>query len=245
MRVDPTGQWLLVVDTTPSIWVFGINATTGVLTQQGTQVGLDAGSVSHLYITPNGSFAYVSLGTVGVDILSFNTTTGNVAKIGFLSPKASSNADIGLASDPSSKYLFVTETGINSLRILTINSNGSLTELSTSPVKTGLGPSQVIVSGGGSYVYVTNRTDGTVSGFALAVNGSLTALTGSPYTTGSAPVDLVEDKTSAYIGVACAGGNHDLQVFQIDTTTPGKLDAFATANTGTDPTLVSAIVATQ
>ncbi len=248
MQVDPTGQWLIAADLSPSAYVFGINASTGALTTQGNAIALDTGSATNLYITPNGQYVFVSLGTGGVDILTLNTTSGVITKLNqILTPKASSNADLGLSSDPTSKYLFVTETGINSVRVLNINTTGSsvLTELATSPTATGLGPSQVLVTKDGSYVYVTNRTDGTISGFTLAANGALTPLSGSPYTTGSAPVDITQDTTQAYIAVACAGGNPDMQVFKIDTTTPGKLDAFASKTTGTDPTLASTIASTN
>ena len=248
MKVDPTGKWLIAADLTPQAYVFAIDTSTGALTTQGNPLALDTGTTTNLYITPNGQNVYISLGTGGVDILTFNTTSGTLTKLNqILNPKASSNADFGLASDPTSKYLFVTETGINSVRVLTINTTGNtaLTELSTSPVKTGLGPSQVIVTSDGSYVYVTNRTDGTISGFTLAANGTLTALSGSPYTTGSAPVDIVQDQSHTYIAVACVAGNPDMQVFAIDTTTPGKLVAFASKTTGTDPTLASAIAGTH
>jgi 6-phosphogluconolactonase len=248
MKVDPTGQWLIAADLSPSAYVFGINSSTGALTTQGNALALDKGATSNLYITPNGQFVFISLGVGGVDILTLNTTTGVLTKLNqILNPTASTNADLGLGSDPNSTYLFVTETGINSVRVFNINTTGSsvLTEVATSPTKTGLGPSQVLVTTDGSYVYVANRTDGTISGFTLAANGSLTALSGSPYTTGAAPVDLVEDQSHAYIGVACAGGNPDLQVFKIDTTTPGVLDAFASKTTGTDPVLASAIVGTH
>lgn len=247
MKVDPTGQWLIVADLTPSAYVFGINASTGALTAQGNPVVLDPGSTTNLIITPNGQYVFVSLGTGGVDILTFSATTGVITKLNsILNPKASSNADLGLASDPNSKYLFVTETGINAVRVLSINATGTLlTELATSPVKTGLGPSQVMVTTSGSYVYVTNRTDGTISGFALTANGALTALADSPYTTGAAPVDITQDKTDAYIAVACVGGNPDMQVFTIDTASPGKLDPLSSKTTGTDPTLASAIVGTK
>jgi 6-phosphogluconolactonase (cycloisomerase 2 family) len=248
MKVDPTGQWLIVADLSPQVYLFGIDASTGALTSQGKPVALDAGTTSNLYITPNGQYVFISLGTGGVDILTFNSTTGVISKLSQkLNPKSSSNADFGLASDPNSKYLFVTETGINAVRILNINTTGSstLTELATSPVKTGLGPTQVLVNSTGSYVYVTNRTDGTVSGFALSANGALTELSGSPYTTGALPVDMTDDQTGSYIAVVCAGGNPDLQVFSVDTATPGKLDAFASKTTGTDPTLASAIASTH
>lgn len=247
MKVDPTGQWLIAADLTPQAYVFSINASTGALTTQGNPVALDAGTTTNMYITPNGQFVFVSLKTGGVDILTFNTTSGVISKSQHLAPTASTNGDLGLSGDPNNKYLFVTETGINSLRIFNINTTGSsiLTELATSPVKTGLGPSQVLVTKDGSYVYVTNRTDGTISGFTLTANGALTQISGSPFTTGAAPVDIAEDKTHVYIAVACASGNPDMQVFKIDTTTPGKLDAFASKTTGTDPTLASAIVGTN
>lgn len=246
MKIDPTGQWLIAADLSPSVFVFGIDASTGALTTQGKALALNPGSTSNMYITPNGQFVFVSLGTGGVDILTFNATTGVISTGQHLNPKGSPNADFGLSGDPSSKYLYVAETGINSVRGFNINTTGNatLTELATSPTKTGLGPSQVLVTADGSYLYVTNRTDGTISGFTVAANGSLTALSGSPYTTGAAPVDIVEDKTHAYIAVACVGGNPDMQVFSIDTTTPGKLDAFSSKTTGTDPTLASAIAAT-
>jgi len=244
MKVDPTGQWLIAADLSPAAYVFSINAGTGALTTQGNALPLDTGSTKNLYITPNGQFVFISLGTGGIDILTFNSTSGVISKSQHLNPTASTNGDFGLSGDPNSKYLFVTETGINSLRVFNINTTGSsiLTELATSPVKTGQGPSQVLVTKDGSYVYVTNRTDGTISGFTLTANGALTQISGSPFTTGTAPVDIAEDKTHAYIAVACASGNPDMQVFKVDTTTPGKLDAFASKTTGTDPTLASAIV---
>jgi 6-phosphogluconolactonase len=248
LKVDPTGKWLIAADLSPATYVFSINSSTGALTTQGNAVPLDSGTASNLYITPNGQYVFISLGTGGVDILTFNATTGVITKLNqILHPTASTNADLGLSGDPNSLYLLVTETGISSVRVLNINTTGNavLTELATSPVKTGLGPSQVLVTTDGSYVYVTNRTDGTISGFTMAANGSLTALSGSPYTTGTAPVDLMEDQSHSYIGVACAGGNPDLQVFTIDTTTPGKLDPFASKTTGTDPTLASAIAGTH
>jgi 6-phosphogluconolactonase len=112
----------------------------------------------------------------------------------------------------------------------------------------------VMVDSTGTYAYVTNRTDGTVSGFTLTASGGLSAVSGSPFpivnssgtkNAASLPVDIVEDNTNAYIAVACAGGGPDLSIFSLDTTTAGKLDPFATASTGTDPTQVSAVAATH
>lgn len=246
LKVDSTGNWLIAVDLTPNAYLFSINTSTGALTQQGNAVPLDAGSPNHLIFTPNNNLVYISLGTGGVDILTFSASSGVLTKTNqILKPKSSLNADQGLASDPNSKFLFVAETGVNAVRVLTIATNGSLTEVTGSPFSTGLGPNGVIVESSGSYVYVTNRTDGTVSAFALSAAGSLTQISGSPFLTGTNPVDIAEDTTHTYIGVACSGGTPDLQVFKIDTTTPGALDKFATATTGTDPTNAFAVVAKQ
>lgn len=243
IRIDPTGNWLIAVDLTPAAYLFSIDSSTGLLTSEGN-IPLDVGTPDRIVFTPNDSFVYVSLGTGGVDILSFNSTTGVLSgPSGNLKPKQAVNADQGLAVDPGNKYLFVTETGLNGLREFSIGTTGALTELTGSPYTTPLGPAGVLVDSTGSYVYVANRTAGTISAFLLSATGALTQISGSPFTTGTNPVDLVEDATKTHVAVVCSGGTPDLQVFTISTTTPGALSSFATATTGTDPTGAAAIAA--
>jgi DNA-binding beta-propeller fold protein YncE len=162
-----------------------------------------------------------------------------------LAPKSAQGAAVGVTTNPTSTYAFVTETAISAVRVLSIGTNGALTEVAGSPFATGAGPSGVLVNADGSYVYVTNSTDDTISGFVLAANGSLTSISGSPFSTGTTPVDIAEDSTGTYVGVVCNGGGQDLEVYSFDATTGGALDAAANATTGTDPTLPIAIVATQ
>jgi 6-phosphogluconolactonase (cycloisomerase 2 family) len=238
IRVDPSGNWLIAADLTPAAYVFAINSTSGLLTQQGGALPLDAGSPNHIAVTPSNGLVYISLGTGGVDICAFSPSSGALSKLNqILKPTDTDDADNGLAIDPASKYLFVAETGINALRVLTIASTGSLAEVKGSPFTTGLGPTGVTVDASGSYVYVTNQTDGTVSAFSLAsATGALTDISGSPFSTGLAPADLAEDTSKTYIGVACSGGTPDFQVFTIGSstsTTPGGLTSFAktTGNT--------------
>ena len=245
IQIDPTGSWLVAVDLTPAAYLFSINASTGALTSEGS-IPLDAGTPNQIVFTPNDSFVYVSLQTGGVDILSFNSSTGALSgPSGKLAPLATVNADLGLAVDPASKYLFVTETGENGVRVLTIATAGALKENSGSPYSTGLGPSSVLVDSTGSYVYVANKTANNISAFLLSTTGGLTAISGSPFTTGTTPVALAEDVGDTHIAVVCSGGSPDMQVFTISTTTPGALTAFATATTGTDPTGAVAIAAAK
>lgn len=242
MAIDPSGQWLVAVDLTPAAYLFSINPNTGLLSAAGS-IPLDAGVPTSITFTPAGTLAYVSLGTGGVDVLSFSASTGALSKTNLrLSPKSGNNADYGLAVDPESKYLFVTETGINAVRAFSIATTGALTEVSGSPFATGLGPVSALVDSTGSYVYVANRTDGTVSAFTLnATTGALAQISGSPFTTGTSPSSLAEDQSDAYLAVANSGGSPDLQLFTIGTGT-GALTKFATATTGTDPTGALAVV---
>jgi 6-phosphogluconolactonase len=244
IQVDATGNWLIAVDATPMAYVFAINTSTGTLTSAGS-VALTAGSPTYMTITPNNSFVYVSLGTGGVAILTFNGTTGVLTNNNLvLKPKQTVDAVQGVIANPTSTYLYVGETGINGLRVLSINATtGALTELSGSPYTVGTGPSAVLIDSTGSYLYVANRASNTISAFLASSSGALTQISGSPFTTGVNPISLAEDNTHTYIAVACAGGSPDLQVFKIDTTTPGALDTFQSATTGTDPTNALAVVA--
>lgn len=253
LRVDPSGNWLIVADPAPEAFVFSISASNGSLTQQGSPINLNAGAPNHIVFTPNAGLVYISLATSpsapttsgGVQVCTFSQSTGVLTTSKFLLPKAAGNGDFGLAVDPAGKYLLVTETGVNAVRVLSIAASGALTEVSGSPFQTGLGPKAVLVDSTGSYVYVANQTDGTISAFSLAATGSLTAISGSPFTTGAQPSDLAEDPSNSYLGVACTGGGPDFQVFAIGSATsatPGGLTSFA-KSVGSSPSGAFAVVA--
>lgn len=254
MTVDPSGNWLLVGSSslsgsTPSVQVYQINQTNGVLTASGSPLALDNGTLAQIAFAPNGTNVFAALGTGGVDSLTFNASSGVLTKLSvLLQPLGNSYADNDLAIDPLSKYLFVAETGTNGVRVLTINTNGTLTSVAGSPYPTDLGAGSVIVDKTGAYVYVANSGANSISGFALSSAGALTPLAGSPYATGSAPESLAEDSSSGYLLAACSGGNPDLQVFAITPTTgtnPGALVTASTASTGTvSPAVATAVVTT-
>lgn len=206
------------------------------MTLQGHSLQLDSGNVSHLLITPNGAFVFVALETGGGTVTKLNQ---------ILLPKSSGNADYGLASDPSSSYLLVTETGINAVRVLKINADGSLTEMPTSPTAAGYGAHEVMMTAAGTNVYVANEFDNTVSAYTFSGTGSLSELSRSPYATGSQPVGIAEDSTHTYVMVVCTGGSPDLEIFNTNFDVPGSLSSFASLSSGPDPADASAIVATH
>lgn len=247
LRVDSTGQWLIGADALAGeVFVFQIG-NGGLLTSISSSfITLNTATPAQdLEIAPNGSLVFVSLGTGGVYTLSFDATDGALVQVnGVLNPKLSGGADYGMAVTPSGSYLLVAETAVGGVRVLSIGSGGVLTEISGSPFKTNTGAFAVLIDSTGSYAYVANRANGTISAFSIASTGALTALSGSPFTTGSAPSGLVEDNSHTYLAVVCAGGNPDLQMFSINSTT-GALTSFKTATTGTDPTDATTIAATH
>ena len=269
MQVDSTGNYLLAAGISTAfqaqaIGIYQINSTTGVLTAiTGSPLQLYTGAATTpsintptgLLITPNNSYVYVSLGALGVQVLTLGSggalSSGTAATI--LTPVSTSTSPsaTGLASDPLSAFLFVAEVNTG-LRVLSIGTAGALKEVSGSPYAVGTGPNAVLLDATGSYVYVANKGSNNISAFALtAASGKLTAIAGSPFGSGGQlPLAMVNDNTKTYVAVINSGsngssGNSDVQLFKFDTTTDGKLVPVANATTGTDPTNPRAIAASH
>jgi len=92
-----------------------------------------------------------------------------------------------------------TETGpagghdASALSSYTVNSNGTLSVVSTSVPTLGAATCWHVVTPDGHFVYTTNPGSGTMSGFSLASNGALTPIAGTIVATlpaGSANLDL-------------------------------------------------------
>jgi 6-phosphogluconolactonase len=268
MQVDSTGGYLLVVGISTSMQVQAIGiyqiSSAGLLTALGgSPLSLYTGNTSTatvvaptgLFITPNNSYVYASLGTLGVQVLTLGTggalSTGTAATI--LPPLSTSTSpsDGGVASDPNSLFLFVAEINTG-LREFSIGTGGSLKEVSGSPYAVGTGPTSVLLDPTGSYVYVANKGSNNISAFTLtAASGKLTAVAGQPFASGGQlPIGMVNDNSKKYVAVINSGsngsgGNSDLQIFGFDATTDGKLNPVSTATTGTDPTNPRVIVASH
>jgi 6-phosphogluconolactonase (cycloisomerase 2 family) len=134
-----------------------------------------------------------------------------------------------VAVNPTSTALFVGETNAG-VRVFTISSNNTFTEISGSPFVAGGQPRSLAFDSTGDYLYVANSSDNTISGYSVLASGSLTPLSGSPFSSvGSGPNALTLDKSKKFLIAANLGGTPDVQVFSFDATTAGKLDPGATA----------------
>ena len=273
MAVDPSGNYLAVAantlsgagTTSPVVTIYSIDQSNGTLTQQGMPLTLQGVSASQIVFAPNGTELFVTLGTAGVAVIGFDTASGALGNSALEDRNlANGYSDIGVAVDPSSKYLFVTETGTSGVRVFSINANLTLTELTPavlgtttgSPYPTALGPGAVLVDSTGAYVYVANSTASSISQFSLnAASGALTSigtavstLQNGSSTDGAAPISLAEDSAHGYLLVGTQGGSPDLESFAIagaGTAAPGALTFASQATTGSvSPAGVTAIVTT-
>ena len=269
MQLDSTGSYLLAagIATTigaQAIAIYQVNSSTGALTAlTGSPLALYTGNSTTatvvaptgMLITPSNANVYVSLGTLGVQVLTLGSggalSTGSAVTILNPSSTTTAGSDVGLASDPNSAFLFVAEINTG-LRVFSIGTAGALNEVAGSPYAVGTGPSGVLLDTTGSYVYVANKGSNNISAFTLtAASGKLTAIAGSPFASGGVlPIALVNDNQKKYVGVINSGGNgsnnnSDLQLFSFDATTDGKINPIASATTGTDPTNPGAIAASH
>jgi 6-phosphogluconolactonase (cycloisomerase 2 family) len=242
MQVDSTGTYLLAASedlstTLPEIGVYQIDTATGALTAvtgsplelaqsgNGSTTGTPANAPNQLYIAPNNSLVYLTLGSGGTEILTFDASTQNLNDTQtYIKLATGGTGQIGVVANAASTVLYVTEIGVG-VRAFTIGSNATLTEISGSPYKAGTGPTGLTLGQSGDYLYVANKGDNTITGYTVAASGELTVLGSSPYNTGGQPLSMTLDQSTDFLAVANSTGNPNLGIYSFDTTTAGKLDA--------------------
>jgi 6-phosphogluconolactonase (cycloisomerase 2 family) len=151
--------------------------------------------------TPDGKFVIVTnQGTSTVAVFSLDPDTGTLTEV-LGSPFPTGQRPGPMAIDPpvlagtapSAKFVFVGNTGDNSLSAYTIDSAGSLTPVSGTPIPLGANaqPSSIAVDPTGKFVYVSTASE-QVAGFAIDPStGMLTVITGSPFSVGAVTRDMV------------------------------------------------------
>lgn len=153
-------------------------------------------------VTPDGKFVIVTnQGSNNVAVFSLNASTGALTEAPG-SPFASGLQPGPIAIDPPpaagstprpGKFVFIGNTGGNSLSAYTIDSSGNLTPAPGSPIALGSNaqPSSIAVDPAGKFVYVSMANQ-QIAGLAVDSNtGALTPLSGSPFSVGFAARDMV------------------------------------------------------
>jgi 6-phosphogluconolactonase len=235
LAMDPSGSYLYVGNAgTNNVSSFAIDSSSGALTAV-------SGSPFEIGMSPlnmavsKGNVLYVTgLGTPGY-IEFFSLASGVPTFINAVQPGNNPN---GLAIAPNGSFLYVANTGGNSISEYSIGSDGALTELVGSPIgETYSAPLSVLVDNSGKFLFVANNGSSNVAAYSIGSNGSLTLLTNSPFASGAQPSYLAEDPKGNFLYV----GNQSspvIEAFGIDPNS-GTLTELATYSTGNTPTSIA------
>jgi 6-phosphogluconolactonase (cycloisomerase 2 family) len=183
---------------------------------------------------PGWVFAY-TVGTGG----TLTSSSGSPYKAG-VKPSA-------LVSDPTNRFVYVTDFASNELIGYTVQGGSALDFLINGPFRTGNEPNAIAIDPRGIYLYVTNELDSTVTAYVISLS------TGTPSaavnTTGSqvnltdtTPVAVVVDPAlGRYVYTANQQGN-SVSGFQLNPTTGALQPAVSTPYpTGDKPTAIAAV----
>lgn len=160
-------------------------------------------------VTPNGSYVYVTNTNSVVVTTSAPTTAappatpgtcpaqGTVSGFGVGSsgtltaipgsPFSAGSTPTGIAIDPTSRFIYVTDSVQNQLIVYDIETAGALFPLTNGPFATGTFPVGVVVDPRGEYLYVTNYNAATVSEYAIAQSNGVPSAGNSPTMNAGAP----------------------------------------------------------
>jgi 6-phosphogluconolactonase len=152
-----------------------------------------------------------------------------------------------LASDPTNRFVYVTDFASNELIGYTVQANDSLNFLVNGPFKTGNEPTSMTIDPRGLYIYLTNSLDSSVSGYSISLpTGTPSGVVGSTSSAGNGtdtePVAIIVDPSlGRYVYTANYLGN-SVSGFRLDPNS-GSLQATQATPypTGANPTALAAV----
>jgi len=240
LTMDQTGSFLYSGNLgSTDLWVFSIDSSSGALTKLATtQLGT---SPLNMKLAPNGKTLYVTVaGSPGVpgaiEVLGLSEGVPNSF---VLVPHLGANPD-GLVINPGGTYLYVANSAPdNSISEFAINSDGSLTELSGSPIgETFTSPVALLVDNSGKYLFVANEGSNNVAGYSIDSDGGLTILSSSPFGTNSQPSFIASDPGGNYLFVGNQASSAMIQSFNLATSS-GTLTTVQSYSVGNAPTSIA------
>ena len=221
LAVNPAGTYLYIVETYQpnySNTIPGPGALVIFPIESSGNLGTSSGSCTTV---ANGTLPYVAVGNnpVGVNVLANGNyvyvvnendatiqgfqigSTGAVTAVGTYKVGVSPNA---LASDPTARFIYVTDGASNQVVGFLIQTNGTLLPMEV-PFSAGNLPDAIVTDPRGQYVIVANYNSNTISAFSInQANGNLSANSGTPsYAVDTGPTCvLIEPSLGRYVYTA-------------------------------------------
>lgn len=100
-------------------------------------------------------------------VFSFGVDSSGALTAGMDSPFQAGVKPTGVAADPRSLYVYVTDYASNQLIGYGVTDNSTLNFLISGPYKTGAEPSAVAIDPRGLFIYVSNALDSSVSAYSI------------------------------------------------------------------------------
>ena len=143
--------------------------------------------------------AYITLPAAGsVQLLKINNTDGAIVPSSQTSP-VNGLSPTGLAFHPSKKFLYVSNSGGNSVSLFAIAADGTLTTSGT-PTPAGSAPSEVVIDPSGQYLLVTNTLSDNISVYSInSGTGALSEVAGSPFYANLGPTAMVITPSGKFV----------------------------------------------
>lgn len=197
-------------------------------------------SGAYLYVTAYDSSVTPSVGYV----FGFSIGSGGVLTPLSGSPFAAGVQPSGIASDPTSAYVYVTDYVKGDVLGYSLSA-GNLSPLAGSPYPAGNQPSAIVVDPSYPFAYVTNSLDATVEAYSIS-SGKLTYLGSSTspvaYSTGLQPVAMGIDPSTNHFLFTLNFLENTVSDFELSTTNGTLLDAQGSPYvTDAQPTAVTAV----
>jgi 6-phosphogluconolactonase (cycloisomerase 2 family) len=148
----------------------------------------------------------------GFTIGSGSTLTP-ASSMAYSSPYKAGVKPSAIASDPTDRFVYVTDFASNDLIGYTIQSGNNLNFIINGPFKTGNEPQAVVVDPRGIYIYVANALDSTVSSYVIDLRTGTPSVVAAPANaTETEPVAIGVDAslgrfvfTANYVGNSVSG----------------------------------------
>jgi 6-phosphogluconolactonase (cycloisomerase 2 family) len=193
LTMDNGGQFLFVGNqATTDVWVFSIGSSGALTFASSARMG---GAPGGMTLSASGNLLYVSVPTVSA-IYAFGVNGGTLTQVG--TPFVVSGGVGTPAVDPNGNFLYVPNPSTNTVTVLRIQSDGSLT-FGSGAFATGTTPVAAATNPTGAYVYVANFGATNLSQFQVdPTTGALTALSTSTAGTGTEPLSIVIDPDAKF-----------------------------------------------
>lgn len=268
IAVSESNDYIFVISGTTSATLTEYPLSTGVIGSASATVPLTLSDYPNDTIVPTGLTVLTNNNAVyatAYDLSAYNPggiTTSNanpgwlfgftIGSGGALTAVSNSPYEAGVkpsavATDPVSRFVYVTDFASNELIGYTVQSDESLDFMINGPFKTGNEPTAVTIDPRGIYIYVANSLDSTVSAYSISLPtgtpSSVVATTGaSANSTDTDPVAVVVEPalgrfvyTANYLGDSVSG-------FRLNPNTGSLTSTLATPYpTGSVPTALVAV----